>query len=175
MATATTFKVTPADVGIFNVGVNPDSAPVASKALQENMEKFHIYFNDQGFHSKSILRFPWSSLRRSCNTNPHSLDHAVHYILTRYALGCPPEEIQKAYDQSAEYQRVRKPADEGVVKAMADRTKFKGFLGDEKQYSNFLAYFQREIDEKGVGDTVNEHLFAGDEHADDMLARLFAG
>lgn len=99
----------------------------------------------------------------------------VHYVLTRYALGESPESIQKIYELVSSYQRPVLPADEDVVKAMADREKFKGFLDDEKQYPNFLAYFQREIDAKGVGAAINEHLFAGDEHADDMLVRVFAG
>lgn len=58
---------------------------------------------------------------------------------------------------------------------MADKGKFKSYLDDEKQYTNFLAFFQREIEKRGVGEVLNEHVFAGDEHADDMLVRVFAG
>ncbi|KAK2763068.1 hypothetical protein FQN54_009701 [Arachnomyces sp. PD_36] len=152
MATATTVKVSTDAPGIYNVGVRADSAETASKAMQENLNKFHIYFNDQGFHN-----------------------HIVHYVLTRYALGASPESIQNIFDQVSVYQRPVNPADEDVVRTMADREKFKGYLEDEKHYTNFLAFFQREIEKKGVADVLNEHLFAGDEHADDMLVRVFAG
>lgn len=53
MATATKIQVSTDAPGIFNVGVRSDSAEKASKVLQENLRKFHIYFNNQGFHSKS--------------------------------------------------------------------------------------------------------------------------
>lgn len=104
-----------------------------------------------------------------------STDHIVHYVLTRYALGASPESIQKIYDETSSYQRLLHPTDENVVNAMADKGKFKGYLDDEKQYTNFLTFFQREIEKKGVGEVINEHVFAGDEHADSMLVRVFAG
>jgi hypothetical protein len=45
----------------------------------------------------------------------------------------------------------------------------------EEQYSNFLAFFQREIDEKGVPMVLNEYLFGGDELAESLLSRMFSG
>lgn len=53
MATSTTIKVSTDAPGIYNVGVKPESVERASKLLQENLSKFHIYFNDKGFHSKN--------------------------------------------------------------------------------------------------------------------------
>jgi len=91
-----------------------------------------------------------------------------------YALGATSEEIQKAYDREAAYQRPRFPIDEKVVKAMADNTKFKNYLGQQPQYSNFLLFFQREIETRGVRETLEEHLFASSEHAARMLPRFFA-
>lgn len=58
---------------------------------------------------------------------------------------------------------------------MHDSTKFQGFLGKEKQYSNFLAFFQNAIDTKGVSQVLEEYLFAGDDRAETMLSRLFGG
>lgn len=94
-------------------------------------------------------------------------------MLSLYALGATPEEIQKTYDREAGYQRRRFPIDENIVKAMADNTKFKNYLGLQPQYSNFLLYFQREIETKGVKETLEKHLFANTEHAARMLPRLF--
>lgn len=48
-------------------------------------------------------------------------------------------------------------------------------MGEREEYPNFLAYFQQEINTKGVETVVKEHVFAGDEYADAMFVRLFAG
>lgn len=58
---------------------------------------------------------------------------------------------------------------------MHDKAKFQECFYKEKHYSNFLAFFQEEIDAKGVGDVLNEYVFAGDERAESMLSRLFGG
>jgi hypothetical protein len=73
---------------------------------------------------------------------------------------------------------------------MADPEKFKRFLGQDTHYHDFLVFFQKELEAKGVNGVLNEYLFAGtypvnrkilmlkfigDERADDMLVRLFSG
>lgn len=67
------------------------------------------------------------------------------------------------------------PVDQGVVQSMRDVDGFRAGLGKEKNYSNYLAFFQGEIGVKGVGDVLGEYLFAGDERAETMLCRLFGG
>jgi hypothetical protein len=67
------------------------------------------------------------------------------------------------------------PADQGVVQSMRDVDGFQAGMGKEKNYSNYLAFFQGEIGVKGVGDVLREYLFAGDERAEKMLCRLFGG
>ncbi|KAK9367926.1 hypothetical protein V1509DRAFT_105481 [Lipomyces kononenkoae] len=152
MAKSTLIALSTADAGVFSAGMRADSAQAASEVLQENMENHHIFFNDQGFHN-----------------------HIVHHILSIYALGASPEEIKAAYEHDKLYQRKPFPVDENVVQAMSDKKKFEQFAGKENHYSNFLVYFQRELDAKGVGPVLNEHLFAEDGHADDLLVRMFAG
>lgn len=104
-----------------------------------------------------------------------STDHIVHHLLTLFSLGASPEEIQDAYDRGHSYQRTPYPVDDKVVHAIIEKAKFKHYLGKEEHYSNFLAFFQQEISTKGVEETLQEHLFAEDEHADDLLGRLFSG
>ncbi|KAK5000950.1 hypothetical protein LTR66_000296 [Elasticomyces elasticus] len=58
---------------------------------------------------------------------------------------------------------------------MHDLHTYKNCLGDEKHYHDFLVYFQNEIDAKGWQGVLNEYLLAGDERANDMLVRMFAG
>lgn len=104
-----------------------------------------------------------------------STDHIVHHLLTLFSLGASPEEIQDAYDRGHSYQRAPYPVDDKVVHAIIEKSAFKDYLGKEEHYSNFLAFFQQEISTKGVEETLREHVFAEDEHADELLGRLFSG
>ncbi|CRG87360.1 hypothetical protein PISL3812_04377 [Talaromyces islandicus] len=152
MATATTIKLSLADAGVFSSGAREDSAKLASELLQEDMQVHHIFFNKSRFHN-----------------------HIVHHLLTLFALGASPQDIQAAYDRGHSYQRPSYPVENDVVHSIIEKGNFKDYLGIEEHYSSFLVYFQQEIDAKGVPSVLQEHLFAEDEHADDMLTRMFAG
>lgn len=53
MATALKIQLSPkTDSGIFNSGVREDTARAASEALQMDIERHHVFFNDEGFHSR---------------------------------------------------------------------------------------------------------------------------
>ena len=52
---------------------------------------------------------------------------------------------------------------------------FKKYLGRGKHYPEFLKFFQNEMSEKGWENVMNEFLFSGDERAEDLLGRLYAG
>ena len=99
----------------------------------------------------------------------------MHQLLSDFALGASPDDIQGAYDRNASYQRPAQPADEDIVQKLSTKEGFKEFTGKREQYANYLEFFQRELKAKGVAAVVQEHIFAGDEHADDMLYRLFGG
>lgn len=58
---------------------------------------------------------------------------------------------------------------------MHNPEKFKTYLGKEKYYHDFLEYYQGEISKKGWEAVLADEVFKGDERADDMLARMFAG
>lgn len=58
---------------------------------------------------------------------------------------------------------------------MKDPTHFQKFLGDERYYNDYLRFFQQEMETKGWQNVLNEYVFAGDERADGMLVRMFAG
>lgn len=62
MATARKVHLSPEkDTGIFSSGVREDTARAASEALQLDMEKHHVFFNDEGFHSTISLSL-WVSV-----------------------------------------------------------------------------------------------------------------
>ncbi|GMG14408.1 unnamed protein product [Aspergillus oryzae var. brunneus] len=152
MATARKIELSTSDSGVYSAGVREDAARAASEVLQENLEKHHIYFNDSGFHN-----------------------HIVHHILTMFALGASPDEIKAAFERNKSYQRPALPANDSVVQSLYDQARFKECLGKRNNYPNFLEYFQREIETKGVENVVNQYIFAGDDLAEDMLVRLFGG
>lgn len=53
MATASRIHLSIKDVGVFHVkDITEESATKGSEVLQENHEKHHIFFNQEGFHSK---------------------------------------------------------------------------------------------------------------------------
>lgn len=58
---------------------------------------------------------------------------------------------------------------------MHNLDRFKTYLGKEKYYHDFLVFFQEEIGKSGWENVLNEYVFKGDERADDMLVRMFAG
>lgn len=102
-------------------------------------------------------------------------DHIPHQLLSIYALGAAPEDIKACYERNKSYQRPVLPTSQDVIQSMHDVAKFQEHLGKEENYPNFLAFFQHEIEAKGVGGVLGEYLFAGDERAENMMCRLFAG
>ncbi|KAF9641051.1 hypothetical protein BFW01_g12857 [Lasiodiplodia theobromae] len=129
-----------------------DSANKASELLNVNHVKWDTYLNDQGHHN-----------------------HLVHHILTLYALGATPDEIQAAYDEDVNHQRIAFPPYQKIIDEIHTPAGFNKYLGDYTQYTNYLVYFTAEVEAKGVPRVLDEYLFAGDERANDMLSRLFVG
>jgi Questin oxidase-like len=153
MATASHIELTTNDTGIFRGPVlNTESAKTASHYLQENHDKFHLFFNSEGFHN-----------------------HIVHHLLSIYALGATEQDIRKAFDGNKHYQRPQYPVEGKVVQDMSDRAQFAKYLGQEKYTNDYIVYFQKEIEAKGWETVLNEHLFSGDEHAETLLVRMYAG
>jgi hypothetical protein len=117
--------------------------------LQQNYEKHHIFFNDMGFHN-----------------------HIVHHLLTLSALNASPQAIQRAYDDNTYYQRPPMPVENSVIRDLHDSQKFKTHLGSGKDYNNFLAFFQQEVEKTSWQEVLQKYIYAGDEVSDDMFVRL---
>jgi hypothetical protein len=153
MATSSKIHLTASQTPEFYVkGITDEAAKTTSELLQINHEKHHIFFNRSGFHN-----------------------HIVHHLLTLFALNASSAEIQKGYDDNASYQRPPVSLEQTVVDDMHDPERFQTYLGREEYYHDFLVFFQDEIDKKGWEDVLNEYVFKGDERADDLLVRMFAG
>ncbi|RDL40920.1 uncharacterized protein BP5553_00899 [Venustampulla echinocandica] len=153
MATPSRIHLTVNDTGI--VKNKPQTAEAASKVselLQQNHEKHHVFYNEMGFHN-----------------------HIVHHMLTIYGLGAPVSIIEKRYAENASYQRPPMTEKDKVVADLRSPATFSKYLGSGKYYHPFLLFFQREMEDKGWENVLNEYLFAGNERADNMLGRMFAG
>ena len=82
----------------------------------------------------------------------------------------------KAYNNNSGYQiKASHPSEKAVAELEQDWEAAAKFLGQGKNYANFLRFYQREIEKKGWQDVVKEYLFAGDERANDLFARLYSG
>lgn len=103
------------------------------------------------------------------------IDHIVHLVLSMFSLGASPDEIKAAYTRNKNYQRPAFPVDKNLVEALRDPNTFQEAFHKEKNYANYLAFFQEEIDAKGVGAVLKEYVFAGDQRAESMLSRMFGG
>ncbi|KAJ5365849.1 hypothetical protein N7517_008735 [Penicillium concentricum] len=153
MATATNIQLSPVtDSGIYSSNVREDSARTVSEILQDDLATHHVFFNEQRFHN-----------------------HIPHQLLSIYALGASPEDIKACYGRNKSYQRPALPASQDIVQSMHDVAEFQKYAGKEEHYPNYLAFFQHEIDAKGVAEVLKEYVFAGDERAESMMCRLFGG
>ncbi|KAJ5836982.1 hypothetical protein N7447_003008 [Penicillium robsamsonii] len=153
MATATKIHLSPVtDLGIYSSNVREDSARTVSEILQEDLAIHHVFFNQERFHN-----------------------HIPHQLLSIYALGASPDDIKSCYERNKTYQRPVIPASQDVIKSMHDFVEFQKYFGKEEHYPNYLAFFQHEIDAKGIAEVLMEYVFARDERAESMMCRLFGG
>ncbi|OLN81370.1 Oxidoreductase AflY 3 [Colletotrichum chlorophyti] len=99
----------------------------------------------------------------------------THHVLALFGTGAGPDAIQKAYKENENYQRPAQDSHDDVANQLHDWGKAKECLGKENHYPDFLLFYQREIEKLGWEAALNEYLFKGDERADDMFQRMFAG
>ncbi|KAJ6020753.1 hypothetical protein N7540_006257 [Penicillium herquei] len=153
MATSTKIWITPEHTGVFSSSnLSLASARKVSEVLQHDMENHHVYLNELEFH-----------------------DHIVHFMLTIWALGASPETIQLQYEREQKRQQPAYLPDENVIASFYNKDKFLKHMYQEEHYSNYLAFFQREIAAKDVPAVMKEYLFSGDKLAESLLSRMFGG
>lgn len=153
MATPRKIHLTPQTVGILNIGKpTGESAAAATRILQENHEKYNLFFNDSGFHN-----------------------HIVHGTLTLFGLGAPSDVLQKHFEANSTYQKPPKPLHASIVDELYNPDGFKKYLGKQEHVHDYIEFFTRELKKKGVEAVLQEYVFAGDARADDMFCRMFMG
>ncbi|KAF8333684.1 hypothetical protein F5887DRAFT_921889 [Amanita rubescens] len=92
-------------------GITPQTVQVLKKVLKDNYERWHIFFNDRGFHN-----------------------HAVHRILALWALGADEAIIEVGYETDSSYLRETYPSPNPITVG-----NFKEHLGDANAYLEFFS------------------------------------
>ncbi|KAG6329702.1 hypothetical protein ID866_9386 [Astraeus odoratus] len=115
----------------------PEALAALLKALRDNHERSHVFFNQFSFHN-----------------------HSMHHLLAIYALGAPGPVISAAYqDTHLDHLRVAFIAPENVV--ITDDN-FTDYLGNDQNYNAYLKYFQRVVLEPGanIPDILEKYVFS---------------
>ncbi|OCH85389.1 hypothetical protein OBBRIDRAFT_838993 [Obba rivulosa] len=113
-------------------GATPESAAVLSELLKENYEKWHIYFNDKGFHN-----------------------HISHHLLAIYALGAQGPLLRAAYEADIPIQRSTWKSPSKI-----DEKNFHDHLGDENYWDAYLEFFSGILLEKSAEAVIEEYIFS---------------
>ncbi|OAA51985.1 hypothetical protein NOR_00578 [Metarhizium rileyi] len=169
MASATRIVVRAEDKGLWRGKQDDESAKKVSALLQEDLEACGDSRHDQ---SRRAMENLTEMLIQTRNTMSTTAPLAITII-----TGASPSTIQAAYDANKTYQAAYIPARPSVVAELqgdwpAHAPKY---LGRDSHYSDFLKFFQDEIDQRGWEAVVNEFLCADTPKSRDLVQRLFSG
>lgn len=143
-------------------GSTPASLGVLLSCLEDNHDRWHVYFHEQGFHN-----------------------HIAHHLLTLYALGAPAAIIKRAYALESAWQR---PISLGLqapeVAPITDENFFE-HLGDERYFKPYVDYFQPIVESMGPIAAIEKFVYTldynhrpklanGGKEQPDMLTRHMA-
>ncbi|KAH8711857.1 hypothetical protein GQ44DRAFT_690065 [Phaeosphaeriaceae sp. PMI808] len=146
-------QISPEHLGLGRTSESsPESIEKTNQLLQKNHDDFHIFWRDLNGHN-----------------------HMAHSILTTFALGASPSELQRAYDDGVGVQRAMPELNNEVVKGLSDDTKLTAIFGELPQYTNALEYFRQQIDLFGWRAILHKYCFSRTPIADTILARMYEG
>ncbi|KAJ3784471.1 hypothetical protein GGU10DRAFT_357737 [Lentinula aff. detonsa] len=118
-------------------GRTPESTVALRELLQENHERWHIFFNDIGFHN-----------------------HISHRLLALWALGADEEVLKAAFkfDSMPDKERPAFSSPERITLA-----NFHDHLRDEKYFSAYLHFFTDIVvaENRDVSSVLEEFVFTG--------------
>ena len=115
-------------------GWNHESTREVLALLKDNHRRWHIFFNQKGFHKYVYTPQACGSFLR-----PH-YSHATHHLLAIYAMGANPLLLKGAYETHVAYQRPAFPSPEteeharAETKLVIDQSNWKEYLGDERSW-----------------------------------------
>ncbi|KAK7697817.1 hypothetical protein SLS64_013149 [Diaporthe eres] len=130
----------------------PGTIDTANRLLQKNHDESHIFWRDFAGHN-----------------------HTVHNVLTRLAIGANSADLESGYVDNNRDRRPMPPLDENVIRELESDDGFYRHLGQLPDYTNYMVFFEREIERKGWKEVIQEYCFARTRNADVLLARMFDG
>ncbi|KAI0337856.1 hypothetical protein BDW22DRAFT_1464375 [Trametopsis cervina] len=153
----------PVPVPKLQAGHTHQSTQTVLDLLKDNHKKWHIYFNDRGFHN-----------------------HASHHLLAIYAMGANSQLLEAAYGTHVAYQRPAFPPPEAkAISAVIDDSNWKDFLGDERYYQAYVTFISTKLIEErqDVQHIFEKYVFSKDANIVPgagakppmMLSRFLAG
>lgn len=128
----------------------PNAIETANRLLKKNHDEAHIFWRDVAGHN-----------------------HTAHNILTRLAIGANASDLESGYVDTDSHRRPIPPVDEQVIRELGSDEGFYRHLGKVPDYTNYLVFFEREIERKGWKEVINEYCFGRTRNADLLLARMY--
>lgn len=149
----TTLQLSTTHLGTVRGNSNPPgSLEDCNRLLQKNHEVYHMFFREMA-----------------------GMNHISHSLLTCFALGAGPKELQDRYDDEAAGQRPMPPVDNDLLEKLSDADIFYQTMHTKVQYNTILKFFERRIAAQGWKAVVHEFIFTGTKVAERMLSSLFDG
>ena len=165
MATTTSTKTTTTLTGAMPLRLNMEHLGLArtaniplgsiefvNKMLNRNHDEHHIFWRDLNGHN-----------------------HVAHNLLTNLSLGATPSELMDGFNVNLPSQRLPPKLDRETVNKISNDDEFFKRIGVMDEYTNFLCYFEEQIDQKGWPEVVNKYLFSRSPSAEQLLYRLCDG
>ncbi|KAI5839496.1 hypothetical protein DFP73DRAFT_598482 [Morchella snyderi] len=146
-------SVVPGKGGLMSFpGITAESSRKLSELLQRNQEDHHGFFSDIGFHN-----------------------HMSDDLLSTYDFGATPADLDAIFNRVKQVQRPPPELHSEIVVDLSDESQWHKYLGDKDRWSDFVTFFQKEMEDIGMPAMLNKRLFAGTEASDDLLGRCFSG
>ncbi|KAH6905271.1 hypothetical protein BKA70DRAFT_1226035 [Coprinopsis sp. MPI-PUGE-AT-0042] len=113
-------------------GISPQSTEALKEVLKDNHQRWHVFFNDLGFHN-----------------------HAAHRAIALWAIGAPGDVINAGYQKDLTYE---KPAIQSPAPITDEN--FDEHLGDDKYYSGYVEFFAEYIEKNGMGKAMEDWVYS---------------
>jgi hypothetical protein len=151
--TASPIKLQPPRMSFIPAAdIHPSSVEECNRLLQENHERFHMFFRDRAGHN-----------------------HIAHSLITILSLGASPQELRARFEDGVPIQRPLPDIDHSILDKLENPDIFYNTLGNITQYHTFLEFFKRKMATQHWKEVVQEYVFSRTKVADAILARLYEG